>query len=67
MYYFINAEISEDMPNYDFIVEAETAEEAREKASKILDKDYPDRSFKAFEEYPLKYFENDVLELMLLK
>jgi len=38
--YYIQADILEYMPRYDFVVQAETMEEARAKAWEIVERDY---------------------------
>jgi hypothetical protein len=41
-YYYINAEICESYPNYEFVLKARTLESATNKAHKIIKQDYPE-------------------------
>lgn len=40
--YYIRAEVAEDYPDYDFVIQAKTQKQAESKAKKILMQDYPD-------------------------
>ena len=40
--YYINQELGEGIPDYNFIVKAEASEEAHEIATRIIKADYPD-------------------------
>jgi len=40
--YYIRAEVSEEYPDYDFIIKAQTQAQAEKQAKKILMHDYPD-------------------------
>lgn len=41
-HYYINAEICEGYPNYEFVLKARTLESATRKAHKIIKQDYPE-------------------------
>lgn len=41
-HFYISACIEECAPDYDFVLQAETIEQARKQARNIIDQDYPD-------------------------
>lgn len=45
-HYYINCELGEGIPDYNFVIQAKDNEEARAEAWVIFEKDYPDYSMK---------------------
>jgi hypothetical protein len=65
-YYFIRADIGENMPSYEFILQAEAIEEADEKAEEIIKTDYQEYGSPDFSCREIADFQKDILELMCI-
>jgi hypothetical protein len=65
-YFFVSAQISEDYPNYNFVVRARKIEDATDIAERTISDDYPDFNCVAFDRDTIKEITGDKLIERLL-
>lgn len=64
-YYFIRADVGDDVPSYEFILKATSLRKACLKANKIIKYDYQDYDNADFSCREVKTFENILTEMLI--